>query len=113
MNIEITVINYLKGALETDRVYGEVPEDKTGTFFVIDKIGSSVEDRVCTSTIAIQSYADSKLNASEQNERVKDVMTEMMGLDCISSCRLETDYDFTNISKKQYRYQAVYDITHY
>ena len=113
MNIEIAVIDYLRKALETDRIYAEVPEEKNGTFFVIDKIGSSTENRICTSTIAIQSYADSKLDASEQNERMKKAMDGITVLDCISGCQRDTDYDYTNIAKKQYRYQAVFEITHY
>jgi uncharacterized protein YdaL len=113
MNIETAVINYLRETLETNRVYAEVPEVKTGIFFVTDKIGSSTENRICTSTVAIQSYAGSKLEASEQNERLKEAMKGITALDNISSCMLDTDYNYTNIAKKQYRYQAVYEITHY
>ena len=55
MNIEATIIDYLRGKLATDNVYGEIPDSPTGEFFVVDKTGSSTENRICTSTVAIQS----------------------------------------------------------
>ena len=58
MNIEAIIINYLKGNLSTDNVYGEIPDSPTGEFFVVDKTGSSTENHICTSTVAIQSYGD-------------------------------------------------------
>ena len=40
-------------------------------------------------------------------------MDGIIELDCITSCELNTDYDFTNTNKKKYRYQAVYDLVFY
>ena len=113
MNIEAIIIDYLKEAMETDRVYGEVPSSPKGEFFVVDKTGSSTTDRICTSTIAIQSYAKTKAAAAELNEKLKSAMEGIVALDAVGGCHLSTDYNYTNIAKKQYRYQAVYDITHY
>lgn len=113
MNIEAIVIDYLKSALQTDNVYGEMPDSPAGEFFVVDKTGSSTVDHICTSTVAIQSYGDTKAEAAESNERMKRVMKDMVALDQIGGCHLDTDYDFTNIARKQYRYQAIYQITHY
>ena len=31
----------------------------------------------------------------------------------VASCRLNSDYNFTDTTKKQYRYQAVFDIVYY
>ncbi len=113
MNIEAIVINYLKDALQTDKVYGEIPDSPAGEFFVIDKTGSTTKDHIYTSTIAIQSYGNSKAEAAESNETLKRAMEGVVKLDQIGGCYLTTDYNFTNIARKQYRYQAVYDITHY
>ena len=113
MNIEATIIDYLRGKLATDNVYGEIPDSPTGEFFVVDKTGSSTENRICTSTVAIQSYGDSKAAAAESNELMKRAMEDIVGLDEICACNLNTDYNYTNIARKQYRYQAVYEITHY
>ena len=113
MNIERIVIDYLKDALQTDNVYGEIPDSPAGEFFVVDKTGSVTKDHICTSTVAIQSYGDSKSQAADSNERLKSVMNGIVALNEIGGCYLTTDYNFTNTARKQYRYQAVYDITHY
>ena len=113
MNIEATVIEYLMTALDTDNVYAEIPDNRADEFFVVDKTGSSTENWLCTSTIAIQSYGKSKLRAAELNEELKEAMEGIEALDDIAGCYLTNDYNFSNIAKKQHRYQAVFEITHY
>lgn len=113
MNIEAVIIDYLKTALETEHVYAELPERDPGEYFVIDKTGSDTSNWLCTSTIAIQSYASSKYRAAELNEDLKGAMEDIETLDEIAGCYLNSDYNFSNIAKKQHRYQAVFEITHY
>lgn len=113
MNIEAVLIRYLQDALDTDAVYAEVSEKPSGEFYVIDKTGSSTYNRITTSTVAIQSYGPSKLRAIEMNEAVKAAMDNIAVLPEIGGCHLESDYNFTNTIKRQHRYQAVFDITHY
>lgn len=113
MNIEATVISYLNNIIGSGNVYAEVPDSPSGEFFVVDKTGSSTENRICTSTIAVQSYADSKAEASDANERIKAIMDGIVELDSIGACYLDTDYNFTNVARKQHRYQAIFRITHY
>lgn len=113
MNIETILIKYLQDALNTDNVFAEVPEVPVDEYWVVDKTGSSTVDRITTSTVAIQSYAGSKLLASEANEKLKEAMDSIVALNEIGGCHLNSDYNFTNTAKRQHRYQAVYDITHY
>lgn len=61
-------------------------------------------------TFAIQSYAAALADAAELNETVKKVMSRFAAETNISACRLNSDYEFTDTSKKRYRYQAVYEI---
>ena len=112
MNIEPVIINYLITELGTDNVYGEVPENPEGEYFIVDKTGSDYENRLTSSTIAIQSYASSKYRASELNEQVKAAMDRIIKLRVIDDCQLISDYNFTNIAKKEHRYQAVFEVTH-
>lgn len=109
--IEKVVIDYLSNVLEVD-AYLEVPRDKS-TFLVIEKTGSSKEDQICKSTIAVQSYAPSLYETAMLNDSVKTAMEEMVELDVICDCSLNSDYNFTDTETKKYRYQAVFDITHY
>ena len=53
------------------------------------------------------------LLAAQLNEEVKEVMMTITILPSISSCRLNADYNFTDTTKKRYRYQAVFDLVHY
>lgn len=112
MNIEPVIIQYLIGKLNRNSVYGDVPETPEDEFIVVDKTGSDREDKITTSTIAIQSTAPSKERASEVNEEVKTAMDEIIELGCIDDCQLNSDYNFSNIEKKGHRYQAVFEVTH-
>ena len=42
-----------------------------------------------------------------------EAMEEIESIEEIAGCHLNSDYNFSNISKKQHRYQAVFEITHY
>jgi hypothetical protein len=47
------------------------------------------------------------------NDEVKEAMPGFAALPEVARVELETDYNFTNTETKQYRWQAVYQITHY
>lgn len=109
--IETIVLDYLEKELSIP-VYMEIPNKKPLSFVVVEKTGSSVEDYINFATIAIQSYAESLYLACELNEKVKRAMNNIVILDSIGKSKLNTDYNFTDSTKKQYRYQAVYDLTY-
>lgn len=111
--IEKTVLNYLTEKLNGIPVYMEHQKQDPQTFVILEKTGSSRENFIQQSTFAIQSYAPSMLKAAELNETVKGFMDDIVSLDEIVRSEINTDYNYTDTTKKQYRYQAVYDITHY
>lgn len=115
INIESTVIGYLNTALPSVPTYGEVPDspDNRGEFFVVDKTASETENGLCTAVIAISSYADTKASASALNLELIETMDGITDLVSIADCHLRDDYNFTNVAKKQHRYQAEFEITHY
>lgn len=110
--IEQTVLQYLTDALEVP-VGMEVPDAPPARFAVLEKTSSGREDYICTAQFAVQSYGPSMLEAAELNEQVKAAMDGLESLDEIVSARLNSDYNFTDTAMKGYRYQAVYDVTHY
>lgn len=112
MIIEKKIIKYLSDELDVP-VMAENQLELSGEHVVIEKTASSTTNKVNRSTIAFQSYADSMLEAAELNERVKAALEGLVILDEVSGVELSTDYNFTDTRKKQYRYQAVYDIYHY
>lgn len=105
------LLDYLSSALDVP-VYMEAPEQLTD-YVLIDQTGSSRLNKITTTTVALQSYSTSLYNAMLLNEEVKAAMENFTVLDLITRAELETDYNFTNTATKQYRWQAVYNITHY
>ena len=113
MIIEETVRNYLNEQLDCP-VWLEIPkgEELPTEYVLVNKSGSRRENHISSAIITIQSYGGSLLEAMDLNEAVKAAMDELITLDSVSRAALNSDYDFTDTQTKQYRYQAVYDITH-
>ena len=105
------LLDYLGEALSVG-VYMESPEERTN-YVLLDQTGSSRNDHIVTTTIAVQSYAPSLYEAMVLNESVKSAMEGFAQLANVTRVELDTDYNFTNTTTKQYRWQAVYNITHY
>lgn len=110
--IEKTVFDFLTGKTNYP-VFMEVPPNPPDQYYVIEKTGSSIEDHIKSATIVIQSVALSLYNAALMNEAVKTAMDGLIVDNSITRCELNSDYNFTDTETKQYRYQAVFDITHY
>ena len=110
--IETLLMNYLEDCLQVD-VYFEIPKGKIEKYIVIEKTGGSETDHVCDSTFAIQSYEDSLAEAAKLNQKVIEAMRDFETLDEICECTLNSNYNYTDVEIKKYRYQAVFDITHY
>ena len=110
--VEKIVKDYLQSSLDIPVRLEE--DDSLGKEYVmIEKTGSSLENHIASATLAIQSYSMSLFGAASLNERVKKVMENIIELDDICSCNLNSDYNYTDTGRKKYRYQAVFDITHY
>ena len=105
-------------------VFAERPLNIPSEYILIEKTGSSRDNFITTSTITIQCISDSAqgrsmLQAMVLNDEVKDALlgdSLSYGLveeDDIVSVELNSDYNFTNTETSEYRYQAVYVVTHY
>lgn len=91
----------------------EIPARLPETFVALEKTGSGITNCIQRSTLAVQSYAPSLNQAAELNERVKAAMAQAAALPELCAVRLNSDYNFTDTTIKRYRYQAVFDLTHY
>jgi hypothetical protein len=110
--IEAIVIAYLADALPCP-VSGTVPPNPPETFVVVEKTGGSRVNRLDGATLAVQSYAPSIAQAAALNLQVKAAMEAIVSLDSVSSCDLETDYNYTDTTRDRPRYQAVFDVVYY
>lgn len=107
--IEEIVIQYLNKVLDVP-VYAEMPEEEKERFVLVEKTGGSEENYIYSATIVLQSYAESMNAAAGLNEVVKKAMNEIIAFEDISKSKLNSNYNYTDTTKKQYRYQAVYEL---
>lgn len=112
--IETIIIDYLKSKTSAGaNVFAEKPKTLPSSFIVIEKVGGGANERIPRATVAIQSYGTSMLAAMSLNEEVKAKMADIVTRNDVSSCRLDSDYNYTDTATKHYRYQAIFDIVHY
>ncbi|MBC8589329.1 hypothetical protein [Paratissierella segnis] len=110
--IEVIIKNHLDSVLE-EQVFLEKPSTSYGSYVVLEKTSSRKNNHLPSATFAFQSYGKSIYEAVELNERVKKAVESMVELDEIRGVKLNTDYNFTDTTTKEYRYQAVFDIKYY
>lgn len=91
----------------------EMPESYAPPLVVVEKVGSSPGDRIRRATLAIQSYGATLYDAAALNEAVCARMELIAAEPKICRVVLNSDYNYTDTETKRYRYQAVFDITHY
>lgn len=111
--IEKTIIDYLTaaGLSVGTEVYAEKPVDPPAEYVLVEKTGSSRSDLIDRAMIAVQSISKgSLLRAAQINEEVKAAMYDIVQLDEVFACSLNSDYNFTDTRTKEYRYQAVFNI---
>ena len=111
--IETIVLNHLMTELNMTDVYMEVPEDPPDSFIVVEKTGGDRENHIYQSSIAVQSYGATLLAAATLNDSVKAAMDSLINEKEVTKAAYDSDYNFTDTETKRYRYQCVYDITHY
>ena len=109
--IEEIILNYL---LESGfPCYLSVPEEPSGNFVVLEKTGSGHDEGLFHATLAVQSYGKSKFSAAQLSHQVVQAMLDADTLPEVVSCKLVTDYDFPDTTRKLPRYQAVFELVHY
>ena len=113
--IETVLRQYLINTLGASvPVFLEKPPKPPGTFVLIEKTGSSMSNRIETAIMAIQSYATTMYQAAVLNQQIKQAMAAAPDhLAPVAAAHLDSDYNYTDTASKHYRYQAVFDVTHY
>ena len=110
--IELVILNHLKDGLDVP-VFMEKPTNAPSEYVLFEKTGGGRNETMPSATFAFQSYSTSLFKAAVLNEAVKNEVDHLVLLDEIRGITLNTDYNFTDTTTKQYRYQAVFDIKHY
>ena len=113
--IEKMIQEFLSAGLDVP-VLLEVPEgpDIPERFVIIEKIAGGKRNHLRTASFAIQSYSLVSLyDAAALDGQVQGAMDDMAALlPNIGACQMASNYNFTDVSTKRYRYQCTYDITY-
>lgn len=110
--IERVILDHLKATLP-DPVYMHFPQNAPERLYVLERTGGRRENQIAYATFALQSYGGSLFSTAEMNLAGINAMLDAVSLDAVSSVALNSDYNFTDTTRKRERYQAVFDITHY
>lgn len=110
--IEKIILDYLSGLLPVP-VAVERAIDPPAQYVLLEQTGGSESNHISEATVAIQTYADSRYEAASLMEDVIEAMHGIVSLDSIGGIRLQGSYNYTDVTEKKYRYQAVYNVTYY
>lgn len=114
MVIELIIKEHLENSTAiTEPVYLDVPSGPPAARVVIERTGGSEVNHIRNAQIAIQCYGNRRESAVFLHERVMAVMKTLNTRNDVSACELNAEYDFTDTSTKEYRYQSVYNIVYY
>ena len=110
--IEKIILDYLNQTLP-DPVYMHFPQNAPTRLYVLERTGGRRENQICYATFALQSYGGSLYDTAAMNLAGVNAMLGAVSLDQVSDVRLNSDYNFTDTTRKRERYQAVFDVVHY
>ena len=106
-------VDYLNARFPDAPAYGDEPQDAPPSFLTVEQVGGGVADKIPHASVAVQSWAGSRDEASQLNLRVIEAMLQAPEQPEISRCALDDTYNFTDTTKKRYRYQAVFEVVHF
>jgi hypothetical protein len=109
--IELTVCNYLNEKLDCP-VLPEKPDRPFGRMVFVERTGGRGRF-LRETTLAVQSYGTSLYEAAALNEEVIEQMMGLVEVSEVTKVTLNSNYNYTDTTTKEYRYQAVFDIVHY
>ena len=109
--IELTVCNYLNEKLDCP-VLPEKLDRPFGRMVFVERTGGRGRF-LRETTLAVQSYGTSLYEAAALNEEVIEQMMGLVEVSEVTKVTLNSNYNYTDTTTKEYRYQAVFDVVHY
>jgi hypothetical protein len=110
--IETKIIDYLNSNLEAN-TYMEQPEEKPVRFYIMERTAGGETNHIREGSFSVQSYAPTLYEASLMNNAMINVFKGLVELPEVSRVVLNSDYNFTDPTTQQYRYQANFVVTYY
>lgn len=110
--IDAKVIEYLNSVMDVP-VYGMMPEVMSGSFLVVGLLASGFKDQISMATVDIYCYAETKAEAAELAQEVKQSMLDMIVLPEISSAKLGNLTSDIDKKFKLPRYEVIMNLWYY
>lgn len=115
MIIEALIIKYLIDENIDgigDHVYAETPVDLPDNYVLVSRTGGGIANYIRDFTVYTETVSRTdKLTAAQNHDAVVEAMLRMPDTENVYRCRLNSDYDATRPEMKDYRYQALWQIT--
>lgn len=118
--IEKIVMDYINDNSDVPaflEIKGTYPDIQTPgnvrAFYLIEKTGGNETETIKKSTLAIQSWAGSMYEAASNSRKLIEILKGIIANERVIFISLNSEYNYTDTRTKYYRYQAVFDITHY
>lgn len=104
-------VDYLNGAIKAIPTFAEEPVNPLEEYYVVEQTGGEFEDFVERIVVTVQSYGRTMENAIENDRTMRnEIMSGLILDNDISDIELVSYYDYTDTTKKKYRYQAVFEV---
>ena len=104
------MVQYLSGALDVS-VFGEIPAQPPTSFAVVEKLGGGLKNHIAESTLRLGCFADTLAHAEDLSLTVQAAVEGMVALPEI--CSTEYGGSSNATASKKYRYDVIWNITHY
>ena len=111
--LEIELREHLVEELAPVGVFLVVPEEPPETYVVFERTGGGENNHLRTAVIALRAVAQTMQEAAELMEETIQAVKGFIISPKIASVNLNSAYNYTDTTKKEYRYQAVFDFVYY
>ena len=110
--IDTKILEYLNSKLNI-KTYMEQPKKKPEKFYILERTAGGLTNQISEGSFVVQSYAPTLYETSAMNDAMKGVFLNLIELPEISRVVLNSDYNYTDPTTQQYRYQANFVVTYY
>lgn len=93
-------------------VYAEAPVDPPAVYVIVHRSGGNKRNQLRANNLYTEVHAPSRADAAALAELVIAAMGDVTTVTNIFGCHLNTDYDATSTSAKDYRYQQLWQINY-
>lgn len=112
LNIEAEVIAYLSANLDC-KAYADVPRERPKRFVTVERTGGTQDlmQAVDRPTVAVQSWAETRLDAYTLADQVDGLMLRMPeATENVMGCARNGLYNFPDPDSRGARYQGLYEL---